>query len=109
MTNKKRVGWGTVGVMLALGGCGERHEATSQLETHAITDGVDVPLQTKHVAADVLASPDSSAATASTDVGTSTTVPGSETAIVDRCARMRSLPQWCMERERTRIRKRGTP
>lgn len=30
-------------------------------------------------------------------------------AVVERCARMRSLPTWCVERERARVRKRGTP
>lgn len=32
-----------------------------------------------------------------------------EREIVAHCARLRSLPSWCVERERARVRKRGTP
>lgn len=32
-----------------------------------------------------------------------------EREIVGNCARLRSLPSWCVERERARVRKRGTP
>ena len=36
-------------------------------------------------------------------------VPHEAPELVTSCARLRSLPRWCVERERVRVRERGTP
>lgn len=95
--------WKVVGVLVALGGC---------------VRGDDVPRT--DLAATTGASLESEAPAAETRVEDATgpsdakprpdePIPHEEPERVERCARMRSLPTWCVERERARVRKRGTP
>lgn len=114
MTNKKRVGWKAVGVMLALGGCAHGHEATAaDPESETNTNDVAPRL----LASTTFASPSAdtaadTAAPTAADTDAPTDLDSAihhEPELVEHCARLRSLPQWCMERERARVRKRGTP
>lgn len=114
MTKKKRVGWNAVGVMLALGGCAHGHEATAaDPESETNTDDVAPKL----LASTTFATPSAetaadSAASSAADTDAPTNLDSAihhEPELVEHCARMRSLPQWCRERERARVRTRGTP
>lgn len=113
--------WKAVGVLVALGGCvrGDDVPRADLAATAGVSPTSEAPAPDTHVEdavgpGDSKPRPDDTAVTPPRDgdgTGPSSdeTIPGEEPELVAHCARMRSLPSWCVERERARVRKRGTP
>jgi hypothetical protein len=95
--------WKAVGVLVALGGCvrGGDVPRTDLEPTGGASLESEAPAADTHV----------EDATAPSDAKPrpDEPTPHEEPELVERCARLRSLPTWCAEPERARVRKRGTP